>query len=325
MNIFNKALDDYSKATKLDDGCKEAYINRSLTYKKPMNNEENQAKKEELYDLMIADLQRAFELDPDDETTKSLLKSNFKSKIDANAMIAKIDEEIGDLELESNNAIPALKQYVESCTYYLINVAEGNEKHLVDVERLILKVFSIDIAGKASSLFTFFDKLSFFCKILRSVSVQFYIKDNKDIAEKSFLILAKYDVDSKDCLLNLAFMKRRGETKLTQSTVSELLDQCSNLEDALWCTNKALCYVSGSDNHEISWEKAVEIMNEPTENIELALNWWNDIPVVGEVENNIAMILFNVSDKFQFKDNAPMNDRVQKAIKDGYCVPPDII
>ena len=273
---------------------------------------------------MIADLQRAFELDSDDETTKSLLKSNLKSNINADAMIAKIDEKIGDLEIESKNAISALKQYIESCTYYLINVAKGNENHLADVERLIMKVFSIDIEGKASSLSTFSDKLSFFCQILRSISVHFYMKGNKDIAEKSFLILSKYDVDCKDCLLNLAFMKRRGETKFTQYTVSELLEQCSNLDDALWCTNKALCYVSGSDNHEISWEKAVEIINKPTENLESALNLWNDIPVVGDVENNIAMILFNVSDKFQFKDNTPINDRVQKAIKDGYCVPPEI-
>ncbi len=324
MSEFDKALDDYNKAIELDDGCKKAYINRSLTYKHLMHNEYNQVKKQELYDLMIADLNIAFQLDPDDETTKSHLKSNLNSNIDSEAMIAKIDEKIGDLELESKNFIPALKQYIESCNCFLIKFYQGNENHLANVERLISKIFSINTEVKTSNPSIASDNLDSFCKLLNSVSVNLYTQGNKNIAEKGFLIVAKYNVNHKGCLLNLAFMKRRGETKFTHSTVSELLDQCSNLDDALWCTNKALCYVSGSDNHETSWEKAVEIMNKPIENIDEAFKWWDDIDVVGSAENNIAMILFNVSKKFQFEDRTPLNDRVRTAIEDGYFIPPDI-
>lgn len=324
MHEYEKALVDYRKAIEINDGCKEAYINRSITLKKQLEKEDDENKKNELYSSIIADLQKALELDPDDVKTRSLLRSSIKPNFNPDEMIAKIDEKIGDLELENNNPFSALKQYVESCNYFILKQLRDNEDYLGEIERIVLKVFSIDTNEIASEL-SRISELSFFCQGLRAISVLFYVKGNKETAEKSFILLSKFDNTDKGSLLNLSFMKRRNETKILKTTVSELLAQYDKTDDAIWCTNKALCYVSGVDNHEINWQKAVEVMDSSSENIDAAISWWKDSSVVGAPEHNMAMILFSLSKKFSVEDDLPLSQRIATARADGYVIPEDII
>ena len=324
MGEFEKALDDYNKAIELDDGCKEAYINRSITYKKQRENESDDNRKDKLNNLIISDLQKALELDPDDVKTRHLLRNSITPALNPDEMLAKIDERIGDLEYERKSFFSAFKQYVESCNYYLLKHIRDGENRMVEIERLISKIYTIQEDEIVSDLPKIPNELSFFCQGVRGISVQFYIEGKKEAAEKSFLVLSRYDRNDKGYILNLSFMKRRKETNIVTSPVSDLLAQYDKPSDAIWCTNKALCYVSGVDNHEISWEKAIEVMNASSENMDDAVSWWEHTEIVGDPEHNMAMILFKMSEKFSVQDDVPLPQRINIARNDGYSIPSDI-
>lgn len=324
IHDYESAIADYCKAIEIDEGCKEAYINRSITLEKQFKSETDEEQKEELYNEIIADLQKAIELDPDDETARRLLRRIVKPNYDPDAMIAKIDEKIGDLEVEGNNYSSAFKQYIESCNYYMIKQLKGDSDYLTDIERVVEKIFSINLDRVSSEASTNSKEMATFCQYLRSISYMFYISGNKELAEKGFIILTKCDSGDRTSLLNLSYMKRRKETKILKAELSELLLQCEMPSDAMWCTNKALCYVSGVENHEVSWQKAVEIMDGSSDNIDEAIEWWENADIVGAPEHNMAMILFNVSKSFLVQDDVPLVQRIKAALADGYIIPKDI-
>ena len=137
------------------------------------------------------------------------------------------------------------------------------------------------------------------------------------------LILSRYD-SNKGWAINLAFMKRRNETTITSLSLLELLDICEETTDAIWCLNKSLAYVSGSDNHEISWEKAVETATKITENIENALEWWGDVEIVGNSEHNMVILLLLLTKKINFHDSKSIDERINQARSDGYFIPENI-
>lgn len=323
MDEYELAIDDYCKAIKLDDGCKEAYKNRSLTYRSQIVIEDDEEKKNELYEKMISDLKKALEIDPEDNHTRNLLRNNLRPDINPDEMIAKIDEKIGDLEIEGKNYFSALKQYIESSVYYFKETMQQHKDYSVDIQRLISKIFEINIEDVVSELPRLSHELMLFCQLLRSFAVKLYIGGNKNIAEKGFLILSRYDSD-KGWAINLAFMKRRNETTITSLSLLELLDMCEKSTDAIWCLNKSLAYVSGSDNHEISWEKAVETVTKITENIENALEWWSDIEIVGDSEHNMVIIILLITKKINFNDSKSIDERINQARADGYFIPEDV-
>ncbi len=320
---YELAMEDYNKAIEIDDDCKEAYINRSITYYKQIESESEKEKKEKLFELMISDLHKALEIDPEDMRTRNMLRKRLNSVINPDEIIAKIDEEIADLELENKNIFSSFKHYIGACCYYFKQMVTGNEVSMDDIKRLISKIFDVNKEDIIEDIPQMQGQLSMFCQVLRSLAVNFYLAKEKGFAEKSFLLLHRYD-DSKSCLLNLAFMKRRGETQYTDISVTDLLNISQNTKDAIWCTNKALSYVSGVDQHEVNWEKAVEVMNSPIENLNDALEWWNNIEIVGSAENNMAMILFSLCKNETISDDIPISERVKKALTDGYIIPPSI-
>lgn len=99
---------------------------------------------------------------------------------------------------------------------------------------------------------------------------------------------------------------------------------CENSTDAIWCLNKSLAYISGSDNHEISWEKAIEIATKITENIENALEWWSDIRIVGDSEHNMVILLLLAAKKINLNDSKSIDERINQARADGYFIPESI-
>ena len=116
-------------------------------------------------------------------------------------------------------------------------------------------------------------------------------------------------------------MKRRGETCITTQTTDYLLDCYTNKGDALWCVNKALCFVSGAENHERDWGKAINVLENATENFENAVEWWDNVSVVGEKENNIVELMLSYVDKFGVVDFKSREARIEQAKNDGYVTP----
>ena len=70
-----------------------------------MKKEKEQTKKNEYYQLMIDDLKKALELDPDDKMVRQLLVQRLSSNVNVDAMLANIDERIGRLELRGETSI----------------------------------------------------------------------------------------------------------------------------------------------------------------------------------------------------------------------------
>lgn len=207
--------------------------------------------------------------------------------------------------------------------HYFKETIQQHKDYSADIQRLISKIFEINIDNVVNELPRLSHELMLFCQLLRSFAVKLYIDGNKSIAEKSFLILSRYDSD-KGWAINLAFMKRRNETTITSFSLLELLDMCEKSTDAIWCLNKSLAYVSGSDNHEISWEKAVETVTKITENIENALEWWSDIVIVGNSEHNMVIIFLLITKKINLNDSKSIDERINQARADGYFIPEDI-
>lgn len=317
---YDLAFADYNTAIEIDEDCKQAYINRSITYGKLLDKEDDAGKKKEYHNLLIADLNKALELDPEDLFVKNMLVRRLRTEIDADRVIADIDERIGDLETKEGHLFEAFKHYIDSARYYLIEALIHGRDCWDTVEKLISKIHGIsekDIIPQIDSIST---ELSKFCQLLRGTAVQLYVNGKKDIAEKSFLILLSYDTD-KDCALNLAFMKRRGETCLTELPTNDLLNRCSNKNDAIWCINKALCYVTGVEGHEINWNEALNVMRSAQENKGEAVQWWSDVKIVGEAENNMVMVFVNLTEGFNIEDHISLEDRISQARKDGYHIP----
>lgn len=319
---YDLAFADYNTAIEIDEECKQAYINRSITYDKLFEKEDDKIKKIEYHNLLISDLNKAHALDREDLSVKKMLAYRLRAEIDKGQDIAYIDEKIGDKCTKEDNPFGAFKHYIDSAIYYLIEVLMHEKNYWNTVERLISKIYDIDekdIIPKLDSIST--DILKF-CRLLRGAAVQLYVKGKKDIAEKSFLILLSYDTD-KNCSLNLAYMKRRGETSLTELTTIDLLNKCSNKNDAIWCINKALCYVTGAEGHEINWNEAMNVMCSAQGNKEDAVEWWSNVKVVGEAENNMVMIFTNLTEGFNIEDHVSIENRIIQARKDGYHIPED--
>lgn len=325
LGEYKKALNDYKKAIKLDDKCKQAFINRSTTYWNLMKKEKEQEKKDEYYQLMIDDLKKARELDCEDKMVLHLLIERLNSNVNVDAMLADIDERIGDLELEENHTYESFKQYSEAIVYHLsANSTEENGDYLSNIKRLIEKIYKIADEKLFSQIDNDDQQMITFFNVFHVVAMKFYSANDKDSAEKSFLIMYQFNGARKCAALNLAYMKRRHETKITTQSVKELLDECTDFTDGLWCVNTALCHIYGVDGYKNDWNEALSVLNS-AEHTQDAILWWSDIETVGKEENNIVMILFHLSNKFNIEDDIEIKERIDMAIADGFCIPQNLI
>lgn len=323
LGEYQKALVDYQKALDIDEKNKGALKNRSTTYWHLMKKEKDEIKRVEYYHLMIDDLISAIELDPEDKIARQLLVQRLNANVNVDKMLAEIDEKIGDLEVVEKHLYEGVKQYSEAILSYLEAESEENKEYLSDIERLIIKIYDIG----DEKLFSQIDDdeifITFFVA-LHKISIRFYYAGNKSGAEKSLLILYHFSCKKKVAAIYLAYMKRRHETELTTQSVKELLTECRNTQDGLWCVNTALCYVYGIDGYKMDWKEAIAILN-LAEDTEDAILLWSNREIVGDQEHNIVMILFHLSDKFDVEDNIKIEARISKAVDDGFLIPSELI
>lgn len=94
-----------------------------------------------------------------------------------------------------------------------------------------------------------------FFKVFNQVAIKSYNIGYKCSAEKCFLIIYQFCGSKRTAALNLAYMKRRHKTELTTQSVKELLAECSDPIDGLWCVYTALCYIYGIDGYYVDGKR----------------------------------------------------------------------
>jgi len=92
---------------------------------------------------------------------------------------------------------------------------------------------------------------------LNEIGVEAYLQKDFITAEESFLQAYNLDKQRTATKNNLAFMKRRGETRQTTIPIADLISRDS--QDGYVVINLALCYAKGFEYKE-SWDEAVDIV-----------------------------------------------------------------
>lgn len=336
---YKKSIDDFEKALDIDNDFYSAYLGRSYTYHSLWRNEIDPEKRDNYIRLQISDLEKAIEINPDANKPKELLKRlidelSTKGLIHRfgflgtqeevkNIMVAKIDERIGDLQLEEKEYIEAFKQYIDALLPYIdMYLKNQDEKFKDDIIRIISKLYSIDFITIDAKKDNLESRINAFCMATRSLPAILYIYGDKEAAEKLLILLLHYD-NNKSASLNLSFMKRRGEAKFTNQKTIDLLELYDDQQSSIWCVNKALCYVDGIDV-EVNWHKAIEFIDKSETEIDEAVEWWSQTKIVGEKESNIVLLLFSMSEKHNIMDSKTIEERISIAKKDGYTIPDDL-
>lgn len=322
MKRYNKALDDFTSALKIDPEERDVYINRALTYKSLQEEATSEAQKNDYHEKIIDDLKKALEIDPDHKKTKRLLEENSRDEKEFFEFASSFYEQIGDMN--KDNPQKALMCYFEAFeNKYLYNTEEIDNSTDV-LYRLVNKIHSIarddidieQVIEKTS-------KSEELCRGLNAIGIKAYEEGNHLIAEKAFMLLIEYIPESTSGYINLAYMKRRGETQIIQLSVNELISKVENDEkgDAILCVNKALCHVSNIDGFEQSFQAAIAEIDSITQNANQAIAWWSDIDIVGQKEHNMVMLLLEKSKyPFEIENEVSIEERIQAAQDAGYCI-----
>lgn len=94
-------------------------------------------------------------------------------------------------------------------------------------------------------------------------------------------------------LVNICYMVRRGELKNPNINVLDTLNMITWMDgNAFLHINKALIYLQNND-----WKMALEAVSEIDTDIYSALQWWQNVDVVGENEMNQVQLLLLISKK----------------------------
>lgn len=334
---YQKSLDDFEKALEIDLDYYNVYLFRSFTYQCLWRKQKNPKQRDNYIQLQIDDLAHAIELDPEDNTAKQFLRELIddlskmqllnRFGLDGNPedaitrVSAKFIEIRGDLQKKQKAYVEALEQYIEAFLLYgNLYIVHEDVNVKSDIIRIISKIYDVYSNNVQSQIDAMDITINKFLNIMRILSIRLYEDGEKEAVEKLLILLEIYGDDS---ALNLAFMKRRCETKYIEKSTKELLDLCVDQKSAVWCMNKALCYVDGIDV-DVNWHKAIEILDNSETDINGAVDWWSQVNVVGEKENNIAFLLFALSKKHYVTDLLSLEERINRAKKDGYDIPDDL-
>jgi tetratricopeptide (TPR) repeat protein len=333
---YEEALKDLNEAIKIDSECYGAYHNRGCVYMNLLKDEKDIRKALDYVQKAYEDFYKASFIDPEHPETIEYLEDSKKAIKDIenkikvqqtlndfgyadadvnekniNIVISKIDERIGDLELESGNYEAALYQFV--IAFARMSISQINNRQF-DLDENIIRIIDKILTIPLEKIDKNSERISGISKELELVgayAVSFYTDNKKEIAESIFRFLMWFD--HTDCIINLAYMKRRRETKHTHETVIQLLDKANNENSALCRINRALCYITGIDVEE-SWELAINELQQITNDLNKAKDWWSDKSIVGEKESAIVDLLIKI---IEFPDEyTKSNEEFKKKIEE---------
>lgn len=310
---ISEALLDYEKAIELDSYHFEVYYNRSFIYNKLWQKETDELKKEEYKQLRKKDLEKAIELNPDDTNAQKILRELINQSNEPESFIAKLDEKIADISVEEGETNDSVKSYLDAYQYYMSSKLNNDCERIENkITKLVISISDVDKQQNIKNDVKINKSLLYF--IIYKKAMQMYLGNDKTNSEICFNFLYP------DTALNLAYMKRRKETKIVERSTVELLDACEDKDSAVWCVNRALCYVDGDIAHN-DWHQAVDEVKKSKKDIDSAIEWWMDISVVGEKENNVVILLMQLS--YLYNDDVPINERIKSVEKFGYIIPAD--
>lgn len=155
----------------------------------------------------------------------------------------------------------------------------------------------------------------------------FYEEQNYTEAEKCFTKLY-YLVDSNEnssWRINLAYMKRRGETSKLHIPITELLSNDS--ENAFELINLAICYIIGFEVKK-NWLQAVRLIRKievANSSLYDAISWWSDEDNCGSKEQNLVLFLLKASGRLNDVTQIELTQRLHQVQTDGYDVPDSAI
>lgn len=125
---------------------------------------------------------------------------------------------------------------------------------------------------------------------------------------------------------NLAYMKRRGETKSFSVSVVELLHDSAEENDAYALINLALCYINGVEV-EKDYAQAFRLIRRKKNN-EQALSadeWWGDSKNCGEAEMKLVTFLLRAAGKVPGASKEELDDRFAEVSNYGYKLPENAV
>ena len=122
--------------------------------------------------------------------------------------------------------------------------------------------------------------------------VNAYLNGMFEKAEELFTnVLIIEDNEADDIArINLAFMRRRGETQGITDDALKLLDRCRDKwkKSAFWTFNRALIEINVSGEGE-----ALQIIKQTQRDVDDALDWWSNVRLIDSKEIRIILTLLN--------------------------------
>lgn len=323
---LDKALADYEEALKYDSDCYEVYFNRNFTYDKLWRIQTDKQMRNEFILKRKDDLEKSIDLNPEDEKPPKLMRKFIVELVEAEILeepfksIAKADEKIADIAKATDNVAKAFKYYHDSLRYYTEQVYMNKKvEYKEDFNRIVQKIIELILNKNENDKINITENTNpLLISEIAAMGYKCYVEGDKLNAE----ILYDSIIPQNSSTINLAFMKRRNETTFIMNSVNELLDMSDEKESAVWCINKALCYVDGIDV-EVDWNEAINAVKNSSKDIDSAIKWWSNIDIVGEKESNIVFLLLHFAG-LHSEDDTCIEQRIETAVKDGYIIPEEL-
>lgn len=332
---YDGALADYEIALSLDSRDCSVYVNRAMLYRHMMSGTTG-ADLQGLSNKSMNDLLAARKLEPENPRVAKLFEqavermqsyeSNKSDVQQAMAHIARIEAELAENALGQNEDLEAAIEHFERATEAIAFARFGHEddcanegiiewlsKQLV-VERMIEAITSrVILCGEID-----LDLGPIASDLIIKAGYDAYLGGDTLCAERLFSFVAHSRGSRVNvALINLAYMRRRDESRETREAAVDLLDLCTGLRSGVWTMNMALCYVDGV-GVEVDKMRFVNLLKADSEGAKESFDWWSNEKVVGPKESNIALLGLAIAGFQELGDGTPLALRVARAEKDGY-------
>lgn len=334
---YELAEKDFDMAMAIDSDNYEAYSAKANLYVEMSQNSSDDEKSKEYIERALECIQKALDLNNEDENLKGLKKllrdkmiNSLTNEFDGEDIIeelaSKIDERLGDIAYEEENFIDSISHYTDALEKYNVLSDEMIKDNVDVIERICNKIYgckekmsSIDISNSINR------KLNLLIIVLGNIGYDFYRKNESEIAGKYFEYATILSGTGTSYSNNLAYMIRRGEYSSDMYDVQALLT-CQTPEEtsAFLRINRALCMIKGM-GYEYNLENVFKEIKLCENELDDALKWWADEETVGAEESNVVLLLLYLMQKVDFDESFDIDSMIDKAISDGFNIPTNIV